>query len=39
MTIKNGEKILDYSKIVDENGEPNIVWHGGQFGIKSFIPR
>ena len=27
------------SKIVDENGEPKVVWHGGQFGISSFIPR
>ena len=24
---KNGEKILDFSKIVDENGEPKVVYH------------
>lgn len=36
---KNGKKILDSSKIVDANGEPKVVWHGGQFGISSFIPR
>lgn len=24
------------SKIVDENGEPKVVWHGGQFGISIY---
>ena len=24
----NGEKLLDYSKVVDENGEPMVVYHG-----------
>ena len=26
------------SKIVDANGEPKVVWHGGQFGISNFTP-
>jgi hypothetical protein len=26
------------SKIVDENGEPMVVYHGGTFGIKDFVP-
>ena len=26
------------SKIVDENGEPKVVYHGGQFGISNFTP-
>ena len=25
---KNGEKLLDFSKVVDENGEPRVVYHG-----------
>ena len=25
---KNGEKLLDFSKVVDENGEPKVVYHG-----------
>ena len=26
------------SKIVDENGEPMVVYHGGTFGIKEYVP-
>lgn len=25
---KKGEKLLDYSKVVDENGEPKVMYHG-----------
>lgn len=31
-TKHNGDKIINSSKIVDENGEPKVVWHGGGFG-------
>lgn len=27
-----GKPIINSSKIVDENGEPKVVWHGGGFG-------
>lgn len=27
------------SKIVDANGEPKAVWHGGQFAMSNFVPR
>lgn len=26
------------SKIIDENGEPKVVWHGGSFAIDEFMP-
>lgn len=26
------------TKILDENGEPKIVWHGGDFAIDNFVP-
>ena len=26
------------SKIIDENGEPMVMYHGGTFGIKDFVP-
>jgi hypothetical protein len=28
----------DVSKVVDENGEPKEVWHGGQFAMSNFVP-
>lgn len=31
-TKHNGEKIINSSKNVDENGEALVVWHGGGFG-------
>lgn len=33
---KNGEKILNSSKIVDENGEPRVVYHGTDSEFTSF---
>jgi hypothetical protein len=36
---EKGKKLLDYSKVVDENGEPSIVYHGTrQFGFNIFDP-
>ena len=32
----NGEKLLDFSKVVDENGEPMVVYHGTDKDIASF---
>ena len=32
----SSEDILSHSKILDENGEPKVVWHGGDFGFSTF---
>ena len=33
-----GEKIVDSSKVVDENGEPMVMYHGGKGKITTFNP-
>lgn len=33
----NGEKIIDHSKVVDENGEPKVVWHGTPDAFTEFV--
>lgn len=33
-----GEKLLDYSKVVDENGEPKVVYHGTDAEFYQFDP-
>ena len=39
MVMEAAKLAMPNTKVVDENGEPKVVWHGGQFGISSFIPR
>ena len=36
---EKGKKLLDYSKVVDENGEPLVVYHGSGDTITKFTPQ
>lgn len=33
----SNEDILSHSQILDANGEPKVVWHGGTFAVNDFI--
>lgn len=35
----SNEDILSHSQILDANGEPMVVWHGGTFAINEFTPK
>ena len=36
---EKGKKLLDYSQVVDENGEPLVVYHGSGDTITKFVPQ
>jgi hypothetical protein len=39
MVMEAAKLAMPNTKVVDEDGNPKVVYHGGQFGITNFIPK